>query len=273
MCSRCPDAVRTVAGLLLTVALFVAISSGAWARDLRVCADPDNLPYSSRSEPGFDNRIASLVATELKADLSYVWVSPLRGYVNKTLGARMCDVLVGWPREAEDVSTTRSYYISEFRFVYRVDRLREIISFDDPRLRELRVGVPVVGEDLAATPPGHALARRGIVDNVVGVTPFAVESAQARILAMLKSADIDVAVLWGPQASWVAQHLGPGYATHEARDDAYDGAISVFAIAVAVRLGETALRDEIDQALVRAHPAIELVLDDYGVPRVQGGER
>jgi mxaJ protein len=256
--------------VVLSVALFVAISSGAWARDLRVCADQDNLPYSSRSEPGFENRIASLVATELKADLSYVWVSPLRGYVNKTLGARMCDVLVGWPREAEDVLTTRPYYISEYLFVYRVDHVGEIASFDDPRLRELTVGVPVVGDDLAATPPGHALAKRGIVDNVVGFTPFGVESSQARILAMLKSGAIDVAVLWGPQASWVAQHLGPGYATHEARDDAHDGAISVFPIAVAVRLGETALRDEIDQALERARPAIELVLDGYGVPRVRG---
>ena len=119
MCSRCPDAARRVGGVVLAFALFVAISAGVWARDLRVCADQDNLPYSSRSEPGFENRIASLVATELKADLSYVWVSPLRGYVNKTLEARMCDVLVGWPREAEDVLTTRPYYTSEYRFVYR----------------------------------------------------------------------------------------------------------------------------------------------------------
>ena len=270
MCSRCPDAARRVEGVVLAFALFVAISAGVWARDLRVCADQDNLPYSSRSEPGFENRIASLVATELKADLSYVWVSPLRGYVNKTLEARMCDVLVGWPREAEDVLTTRPYYTSEYRFVYRVDRVGEIISFDDPRLRNLTVGVPVVGDDLAATPPGHALAQRGIADHVVGFAPFGVEPPQARILALLQSGDLDVAVLWGPQASWVARRLGPAYATHEARDDAHDGAISAFPIAVAVRLGETALRDEIDQALERARPAIERVLDDYGVPRVQG---
>ena len=270
MCSRYPDAVGRVAKVVVTVALFLAFSSGAWARDLRVCADQDNLPHSSRSEPGFENRIASLIATELKADLSYVWVSPLRGYVNKTLGARVCDVLVGWPREAEDVLTTMPYYISQYRFVYRVDRVGEITSFDDPRLRELSVGVPVVGGDLATTPPGHALAQRGIVNNVVGFAPFGVESSQSRILATLKSGAIDVAVLWGPQASWVAHRLGPGYATHEARDDAHYGAISEFPIAVAVRLGETALRDEIDQALERARPAIELVLDDYGVPRVQG---
>ena len=56
-------------------------ASGANARELRVCADPDNLPYSKEDGSGFENRIAQLLARELGAELRYEWLPQIRGYV------------------------------------------------------------------------------------------------------------------------------------------------------------------------------------------------
>jgi mxaJ protein len=42
----------------------------------------------------------------------------------------------------------------------------------------------------------------------------------------------------------------------------------VFDIAMGVRRGDDAFRDELDALLVRERPAIDAILDRYGVPRV-----
>jgi mxaJ protein len=37
-----------------------------------------------------------------------------------------------------------------------------VSSFDDPVLREEKIGVHLIGDDGWNTPPAHALARRGL---------------------------------------------------------------------------------------------------------------
>src|SRR4051812_28900975 len=151
---------RAVAGLL---ALTLCGASGAAERQLRVCADPDNLPYSRSDGSGFENRIAQTIAQALGATVSYAWLPQGRGLVRKTLNADLCDVLIGVPSEYDPVRTTAPYYRSSYVFVFRKGEGAPYADFEDARLKTVRVGVQLVGDDLATTPPGHALAARGIV--------------------------------------------------------------------------------------------------------------
>src|SRR5690348_7020502 len=122
-----------------SAALALAIAAGgAQARELRVCADPDNLPLSDAGGGGFENRIAELVAKDLGAALRYEWMPLRRGFVRKTLGAGSCDLFIGVPKDFERVATTRAYYRSTYVFVEGA-RARGLDSFDDARLASLRL--------------------------------------------------------------------------------------------------------------------------------------
>ena len=115
-----------------------------------------------------------------------------------------------WPGVATGVdmlATTRPYYRSTYVFVTRADRGLDIGSFDDPRLRTLKIGVQMIGDDCVNTPPAHALARRGIIDNVRGYMlygDYAQPNPPAAIVEAVAAGDIDVAVVWGPLAGYFA---------------------------------------------------------------------
>ena len=157
MSSRFLERVR-----LTCVLALLACCSRVESRDLVVCADPDNLPFSHQDGSGFENRIAELVAQDLQARLVYRWLPLRRGVVRKTLGARLCDVLMGVPADPAGVATTIPYYRSSYALVTRTDWGAPVSSFDDARIRASRIGVPLIGADGAAVPPASALARRGI---------------------------------------------------------------------------------------------------------------
>src|SRR5215216_4039009 len=129
--------------LLAAVALALG-GVAAQARELRICADPDNLPYSHEDGSGFENRIARLVAEEMGAQLRYEWLPQIRGFVRKTMGEGLCDVFIGVPREFDRVATTRPYYRSAYVFV-SMPSARGVASFDDPQLTKLRIGVQLPG--------------------------------------------------------------------------------------------------------------------------------
>jgi len=259
MSSRCRD------GCVALLAAFVACTSVA-ARDIVVCADPDNLPYSSEDGRGFENRIAEIVAAKLGADLSYYWLPDRRGFLRKTLNANLCDVVIGLPVDAERALTTPAYYRGTYVFVYRKDRLARLSSLDDPRLATLRIGVPLVGNDAAATPPAQALAARGVVANVVGFPMFAAEPIGARIVDAVRSGAIDVGVLWGPQAGYFARRGDPSLAVTPIA--ARPGATTTFAIAMGVRRQDQELQRELARAISEARSQIDAVLESYAVVRV-----
>src|SRR4051794_29423688 len=199
MSLRCPD--RCVIGWTLALLLAAAaLPCAAAERTLRVCAEPDNLPLSSAQETGFENRIARLLADELDARVVYEWQPQRRGFVRKTIGADLCDVWMGVPAGFERLLTTRPYYRSRYVFLNRADAREPLRSFADPRLAILRIGVQLIGNDLAATPPGHALARAGALERVVGYTVYGEGSAAERISADLAAGKLDAALVWGPQA-------------------------------------------------------------------------
>jgi mxaJ protein len=132
-------------------------------RHLRVCADPNNLPFSNRQLEGFENRIADLLAREMNATVDYTWWAQRRGFIRNTLKAGDCDVVIGLPMVSEMALTTKPYYRSTYVFVYRQDKGLNVRSFDDPILRKIKIGVHLIGDDFANTPPAHALTARGII--------------------------------------------------------------------------------------------------------------
>jgi mxaJ protein len=247
-------------------------------RVLRVCADPNNLPFSNDKLEGFENRLADLVATELHARVAYTWWVQRRGFVRNTIKARACDVLMGVPVGFDMTFVTKPYYRSSYVFVSRRDEHLHVRSLDDPMLRRLRIGVQLVGNDGQNTPPAHALAERGVISNVVGYTLYGnyVEpNPPARIVEAVAHGDVDIAVVWGPLAGYHAPKQSVPLAIQPVtpqidRLSRTTGAALplAFDIGVGVSRAHPELRDAIDAALARKRIDINRLLDDYGVPRV-----
>jgi len=268
MSSPSPEARLLVLAL---IALLLAGPAAATPGELRVCADPDNLPFSNARGEGFENRVAEVLARELGLALRYTWWAQRRGFVRQTLGTGTCDVLLGVPEGFERARLTRPYYASTYVFAWRRGDGPAVRSLDDPALRRVRVGVQLIGNDGTNTPPAHALARRGIVDNVRGYTVYGSSTTAeppGRILTALAAGEIDVALVWGPLAGYfaprqaVAIELAP---VTPALDP--PGLRFVFAIAAGVRKDDTALGERLDAALAARRAEIDAILDAYGVPR------
>jgi mxaJ protein len=244
-------------------------------RQLRVCADPNNLPFSNQRQEGFENKIAQLVARDLDAKLSYVWWAQRRGFVRNTLNQNECDVLVGIPSSFELARTTIPYYRSTYVFVTRSDRHLRVASFDDPQLKRLRIGVQLIGDDATNTPPAHALSRRGIITNVRGYSVYGdyrQPNPPARLIDAVAKGDIDVGVAWGPLAGYFAQREGvPLSITPVSPQIDLPFLPFVFDISMGVRRGNDSLRDELNGVITRHRAEIDRILADYGVPMLDIG--
>ena len=279
MCSRFPDRIGWAARGLLLPPLVLALAGaasltrpGAGPARLRVCADPNNLPFSNSREEGFENRLAALMAREMGARVAYTWWPQRRGFFRETLNAGRCDVVMGVPAGLQSLATTRPYYRSTYVFVTRRSESLQLRSFDDPVLRGLRIGVQLAGGAEGTTPPVYALARRGLMDQVEGYSlyaDYARPNPPARVLDALARGEVDVAVAWGPLAGYFARRepvrlrVSPVAPAVDA-----SGVPLTFAIAVGVRKGDERLRIALDRILERRQREIQRILDDYGVPRV-----
>lgn len=267
--------------------IFLLCVTAAQGRELRVCADPNNLPFSNDKREGFENKIVKLIAHDLDATIAYTWWAQRRGFVRNTLRAQECDLWPGIASGVEMVATTRPYYRSTYVFVARTDRHLDISSFDDPRLRGLTIGVQMVGNDAMNTPPAHALARRGLVENVRGYMlygDYSRPNPPAAIIDAVADNDIDVAIVWGPLAGYFAD-IEPVPLTLTPVTPAWDGPQSpmTFDISMAVRKSDATFKREVDAALDRNRSAIAAFLSAYHVPRLSepaempaempGGER
>ncbi|HEX6859949.1 MAG TPA: substrate-binding domain-containing protein [Caulobacteraceae bacterium] len=256
-----------LAVLLLTLA--------ACSRDdkvLRVCADPNNMPFSNAAGEGFENKLAEMVAGELGRKVEYTWWAQRRGYVRNTIREGRCDVWPGVASALEMLATTRPYYRSTYVFLTRADRGLDIESFDDPRLRDLTIGVQMVGDDGSNTPPAHSLARRGIVENVRGYTLYGDynrPNPPAQIVQAVDRGDVDVAIVWGPLAGYFAAK-----AAHPLKltpvHPWLDGPQwpMVFDVSMGVSKDKPELRRAIDEALERRREQVRRLLADYHVPTV-----
>jgi mxaJ protein len=235
---------------------------------LRVCADPANLPYSNDKQQGFENQIATLVARELHAHLTYTWWAQRRGFFRNTLNAGKCDLVIGVPVGVGVVRTTEPYYRSTFAFVSRRDhRLSDLRSLNDARLYTLKIGVPLAGDDGANPAPVPALNRRGIFDNLLGFSLWGEYQREvpAAVEAVANGA-IDVALLWGPVAGAGAKRSGAELDVETLREER-DGELPfAFSIAMGVRADDEALAARLNAIIARRGPALSRILRSAGVP-------
>ncbi|HET9955851.1 MAG TPA: quinoprotein dehydrogenase-associated putative ABC transporter substrate-binding protein [Polyangiaceae bacterium] len=245
---------------------------------LRVCADPNNLPFSNAKGAGFENQLAELLGSYLGRKVEYTFWPSRRGFIRQTLKRGLCDVVMGVPVGFELTENTAPYYHSSYVFVTRDDGSPAPVSFDDPRLLSWRIGLHTIGDDYQNVPPAEALAGRGLISNIRGY-PITGDYSQPdpprRLLDALSDGEVDVAVVWGPLAGFFAPLAGAKLrlSAIESRPDAranpeLDHALPMtFGIAVGVRRGEHALRAELDHALAAERDRIRQLLDSYGVPR------
>ena len=256
------------AALALSVAL--APSTGAvfaQSPELRVCGDPDNLPYSNERLEGFENRIAAVVAAELGATPVYAWWPHQRGLVRNTIDAGTCDVIFGVPEGLDFVLWTKPYYRSAYVMAYRDDRGYDLPSLDAPALQQLRIGVHV------NTPPEESLARRGLLDNVSTYSlffdPRGDRDRPRKLLDDLAAGTVDVAVAWGPLAGYAAATSGAPLELVPLEDE--PGVPLSFDISMGVAKGNEALKDRLETAIDRRRTEILAILEEYGVPLVPAG--
>jgi mxaJ protein len=251
----------------------LVLASCSTQRTLTACADPNNLPFSNRAGQGFENKLAALIASDLHAKLHYIWWAQRRGYVRNTLNERKCDFWPGIASNVEMVATSRPYYRSTYEFVTRQAANLNGLSLDDPRLKSLKIGVQMVGNDASNTPPAHALVRRGIIGNVRGYMlygNYAQPNPPAEIVRAVGRGDVDVALVWGPLAGYFAaqsqvplrlEPVTPWFADQQWPMQ--------FDISVGVQKDNQKLLKDIDRVLARRSGDIRRLLGAYHIPVVR----
>jgi len=259
---------------ILAVGLALSSCNLVPQRTLTACADPNNLPFSNRAGQGFENRLASMIASDLHAKLDYVWWAQRRGYVRNTLNEAKCDFWPGIASNVEMVATTRPYYRSTYMFVSRHDANLKGLTLDDPRLKRLKIGVQMVGNDASNTPPAHALAERGVIGNVRGYMiygDYRRPNPPVAVVEAVERGDVDVALVWGPLAGFFAakspvplrlEPVTPWFADQQWPMQ--------FDVSVGVRKDDQKLLKAIDRVLARRKIDIGRLLAAYRVPVVPG---
>jgi quinoprotein dehydrogenase-associated probable ABC transporter substrate-binding protein/PQQ-dependent catabolism-associated CXXCW motif protein len=246
---------------------------------LRVCADPNNLPYSNEAGEGFENRIAELLARSLDREISYTFFPQTIGFVRNTLGAQLCDVVMGVTTTNELMQNSNPYYRSTYVLLQRADQEPKVTSLHDIALNDLRVGA------VMQTPPLDVLAREGLLDHVVPYkltvdTRF--ESPAREMVEDLAAGDIDVGALWGPMGGYWAQKQDVPLRVLPL-ESASEGVRLDFRISLGMRRGEPEWEETLNTFLAEHRDEIQDILLEYGVPlldeqgrlispKVQGGE-
>jgi mxaJ protein len=257
-------------GLRASLVACLLLYGAASAQDptqLRVCADPDNMPFSNEQREGLENRIAEVIARELKLTVSYFWWPQQRGFVRHTLNENQCDVLIGVPHDFDLVLTTKPYYRSTYVVVSREAAHLAIRSFDDPALKKLRIGVHM------DTPPSGALAERGLAANLREyplMFDYRLSDPSRRptkVIEDVADGALDVAFVWGPMAGWYAKKNGAPLAVVPVRDT---GKIPMsFEMSMGVRRSDKELKARLEAAIDKRRAEIEKLLADYGIPVVR----
>ena len=252
------------------IAALAAPSYAGSVDELRVCAAPNNLPFSNAREQGFENEMAQLVARDLGVRLRYVWRPQGRGFMVNALSSGVCDLVMSLPADSQGVTATSPYYGSSYVLVMRKNSGLELRSLDDRRLGRLRIGVHVMGNSYADVPPVRALARNGVVGNITSYPLYADSSGprpQPDLIRAVQIGDIDVAVAWGPIAGYLAKdsieplEIVPIAADAETRD--LDIA---FDVAMGVGEQNEKLAGKLNTFIAEHGKEIRQILNSHGVP-------
>ena len=230
---------------------------------LRVCADPANMPFSNDKGEGFENRIAEIVAAELKLPVEYTWFPQATGFVRQTLFAKRCDVVMGYAQGDELVLNTNHYYRSTYTLVYRRNAgFDGVDTLSDPRLQAKRIGV------VAGTPPANIMARLGLIERAKPY-PLMVdrryELPAERMIDDIKSSGIEAGVLWGPIAGHFARTAGGALSVVPLLKETGSPRMA-YRITFGVRTLEDDWKRQLNTLIAKRQGDFDAVLLSFGVP-------
>lgn len=231
---------------------------------LRVCGDPGNMPFSQRKEDGFENKIAAIIADELKVKIRYYWLTQGPGFVRNTLGTGLCDLIIGSAAGGELVQHSNPYYRSAYTLVTRKGEFDDVTRLDDPKLKGKSIGV------IGGTPPVNRMGEVGLINAMKAYAPYQLDPSRkhqtvsAEVIADLAEKRIDAAILWGPAAGWLAKQSGVPMSVVPLLQEP-DRPPLTFRIALGVRLEENDWKRTLNTILRKRRTDIERVLRDYDV--------
>ena len=239
-------------------------------KEFRVCADPENMPYSNQKGEGFENKIAEVLAKDLGKELSYEFWLDRQGYLRNTINAQRCDVIMGMGSDVDNLRTSKPYYRSGYVFVYRKSSNYNIKNWDSPDLRKGIIGI--VGQ----SPPTIALRDHDLMGNA---HPYRLQRdlnmPPSEMIDDLVAGKNDIAIIWGPIGGYFAKQSKEPLVvvpipTFKSERDSFDTekGKSEFNISVAVRKKDKDRMEMIQGALDRNQSKIMKILDDYGIPHV-----
>jgi quinoprotein dehydrogenase-associated probable ABC transporter substrate-binding protein len=239
-------------------------------RMLRVCADPNNMPFSTERGEGFENRLAELLADKLGKGLSYSWYPQATGFVRNTLAAHKCDVIMGVPQGDDLVQVTNPYYRTAYALVLKQGHgLDGVETLGDPRLKGKRIGI------VAGTPPGNNMAANGLMANAKPyplVIDTRVDSSAAAMMHDLATGEIDAGILWGPMAGYYARRTNPAVTVVPLVKET-TGPRMAYRIAMGVRYTDQEWKRQLNRIIGENQPAINKLLLGFGVPLLDDSDR
>jgi len=263
---RAYDLTRRI-GLVAAALCGAALLGVAGARaetELRVCADPDNMPFSNDKGEGFENKLAELIADKLGEQLEYTWFEETTGYVPNTVGSGACDLVMGYAQGTGLIEDTNPYYYTSYVLITREDdaSLKGVETLADPRLKDKRIGV------FARTPPASILAMHGLLSNTKAFEIYAGESsskAAQDMIAEIASGKLDAAILWGPVGGYYAQRSDVSLALVPLVKETA-GPSTIYAITLGLRPDDPQWKHRINKVLAENQHDINVILQGYNVP-------
>ncbi|HLC09105.1 MAG TPA: quinoprotein dehydrogenase-associated putative ABC transporter substrate-binding protein [Methyloceanibacter sp.] len=231
---------------------------------LRVCADPDNMPFSNGKGEGFENKLAELIAAKLQAKVSYVWFPEGSRLVPNTMGNESCDVVMGYAQGTGLIEDTNPYYYTSYVLVFRKGdpSLAGVDDLSDKRLLDKKIGV------VAGTPPVSIMAINGLAANAkpfgASVAPGATDPV-AEIISKIASGELDAGILWGPLAGYVAQRSKVPLSVVPLVKEKL-GPRMLYGITLGIRPNAPEWKHTMNKLIAENQAEIDDILLDYGMP-------
>jgi quinoprotein dehydrogenase-associated probable ABC transporter substrate-binding protein len=231
----------------------------------RVCADPNNMPFSNEKQEGYEQKLAELLAAKLGKTVSYTYFPQVTGFVRHTLGEIKCDVIMSYAQGDTLVQNTNAYYSTAYALVFKPGTgLDDVQSLADPRLKEKIIGI------VARTPPATNMAMNGLMGKARPYPLFVDTRLGTSAEAMIKdlqASEIDVAVLWGPLAGWYAKQANPPLTVVPLLQEK-SGSKMVFRITMGVRPSDQEWKRELNKLIQENQGDIDKILNNFGVPLI-----
>ncbi|MGH8710528.1 MAG: quinoprotein dehydrogenase-associated putative ABC transporter substrate-binding protein [Burkholderiales bacterium] len=248
------------------------------AKAFRVCADPNNLPFSDHKREGYENKIAELFAKELGLPVEYTWYPQRMGFLRNTLRAQLegggykCDIIMGVPSNYGETATTLPYYRSAWMMMYVKSKGLDNVKLPQdllklPNLRSLKFGL------FGGSPPANWVLKYNLMEQMV---PYRLQTGDIAdytgkaIIEDLLPGKIDVLFIWGPIAGYFAKlHPELALVSMQSENEKDKDVVFDFAISMGMRQPDKEWKVQINKLIEQNQDKINAILTEYGVPLVK----